>query len=595
MGSGGGQPWPCQRGSVILAQRARVHLIYRLTGRIIEALAAVRSGSTWRILPRTALFAAGDVGSAVLLERSTTFHLGPRLMADAVDTASWSWHPDLYEPAVLPGVPLAVESGVQLGPWGLVAPLVSASLGAVVARRRGQRPNLWAFRWQVMGVMLGVALVAYETNRRGAVTARHEQELEAQVGLAHLSGQHDVAMGVDSVVDLICRTTPLLDASGCRSLPGRMLATWKQSLAENSSAQATYLGVAVARWQHRHNAQSPDLRADVVCDIADGLGSMLLSAHQSRWLDGALDGLTLRGLVRVTVAEPDKAWQPNRSRELLVNGAPLRLPAEPGAAVVPFDPGPLGFLAAAMWTLDSLNKETEADPRAVLPVALGQVVLAAWADWAVDTWGDRSHPAIVRAAVASGFVQTIATTATMRRRVDDTGIQRFPFLATVNVVSMLVTLYARDLTPKQLEKVGGGLVATSVLGLVLAPKPIAWVDFFSGLLWTMASVAAMARMDDLFDQDARALSAELVERDTGRQHEAFAAGQALPLRLVLEAQKTVRSEWQNLAEPPPPPSPGRSSGASMKSTVVSTRSDAYQSRSRRRRRHQPAWPGWALG
>jgi hypothetical protein len=551
MGSGVGESRPRQRGSVILAQRARVHLIYRLTGRIIEGLAASRSGSTRRTLPRTALFAAGDVGSAVLLRRSTKFHLGPRLVADAVDTASWSWHPDLFEPAVLPGVPLAVESGVHLGLWGLVTPLVSASLGAVVARHRGQRPNVLAFRWQVTGVMLGVALVAYETNRRGVVAARHEQEVEAQVGLAHLSGQHDVAMGVDSVVDLICRTTPLLDASGCQSLPGRMLARWKQSLAESSSARATYLGVAMARWQHRRNAESPDLRTDVVCEIADGLGSMLLSAHQSGWLDRALDDLPLRGVVRVTVAEPDKAWQPNQSRELLINGVSLRLPAEPGSKIVPFDPGPLGFLAAAMWTLDSLNKETEADPRAVLPVALGQVALAVWADRAVDRWGDESHAVIVRAAVASGFIQTIATTATMRRSVGDSGIQRFPFLATVNVVSMLVTLYGRDLTPKQLEKVAGGLVATSVLGLVLAPKPVSWVDFFSGLLWTMASVAAMARMNELFDEDGASLAAELVERDSGRRREAFATGRGLPLRLVVEAQETMRSEWHALEIPPP--------------------------------------------
>jgi hypothetical protein len=39
-----------QRGSVIPAQRARVHLVYRLTGRIIEALAASRSGSVRRVV-----------------------------------------------------------------------------------------------------------------------------------------------------------------------------------------------------------------------------------------------------------------------------------------------------------------------------------------------------------------------------------------------------------------------------------------------------------------------------------------------------------------------------------------------------------------
>jgi hypothetical protein len=541
-----------QRGSVVLAQRSRVHLVYRLTGRVIEALAASRSGSVRRIVPRTLLFAAADVGSAVVLRRSKKFHVVPRLAADAADAALWSSHPDLFEPAVLPGVPLTVESGVHLGLVGLIVPLTSAAVGTLVARRRGLRPNVAAFRWQVSGVVLGMALVAYETNRRAVVVSRHEQELEAQIGVAHLAGQHEVAMAVDSVVDLICRTTPLLAESGCASLPGRMLAGWKQSLAEDSSAHATYLGVAVARWQSRHNSESHDLRADVVCQVAEPAGSMLLSARQAGWLERALDDLQLRGTVRVTAAVPDAMWHPHRSRELLVNDVVLRVPAEPGATVVPFDPGPLGFLAAAMWTLDSAGPATGADPRVVVPVAVGQVGLAAWADRAVDRRGDDAHGAIIGAALASGLVQTVATTATMRRATGETGIQRYPFLAAVNVVSMLVTLYARDLTPRQVLKVAGGLVLTSVVGLGLAPKPLVWSDFFSGLLWTVASIVTMAPMDKLFDEDAASLAAELVERDGRLHREAFTSGRAVPLRLVVEARRTVRSEWDNLVAAPAP-------------------------------------------
>lgn len=540
------------RGSVILAQRSRIHLVYRLTGRTIEALAGYRSGTGRRIVPRTLLFAAFDIGTSVLLRRSEEFHLLPRLAADAVDTAMWSTHPDLLEPAVLPGVPLAVESGARLGLSGLIVPATSAVVTALAARRRGHRPGLSVFRWQIAGVALGVGLVAYEANRRQAVLARHDQELEAQLERANLAGQHEVAMAVDSVVDLICRTTPLLAASGCESLPGRMLASWKQALADTASAQATYLGVAVARWQHRHNSASSDLHADVVCGVGDGVGTMLLSSLQAGWLEAALDDLDLRGPVRVTAVEPAEAGRSNQPTDLLVNDAVIHLPSDPGARIIPFDPGPLGFLAAAMWTLDSVGKETRADPWAAGPVAAAQVGLAVWAHRTIDRMGDGSHWTIVRVALASGVLQTIATMATMQRTPGEPGLERYPFLGSVNVLSMLVALYSQDLTPGQLLTVAGGLAATTAIGLVLAPKPLVWIDFISGLLWTGASVVSVARMNSLFGEDADSMVAGLTEQDEARLHEAFSSGRALPLRLATDAQRTMRVEVACLEIQPPP-------------------------------------------
>jgi len=144
--------------------------------------------------------------------------------------------------------------------------------------------------------------------------------------------------------------------------------------------------------------------------------------------------------------------------------------------------------------------------------------------------GDGSHWTIVRVALASGVLQTIATMATMQRTPGEPGLERYPFLGSVNVLSMLVALYSQDLTPGQLLTVAGGLAATTAIGLVLAPKPLVWIDFISGLLWTGASVVSVARMNSLFGEDADSMVAGLTEQDEARlRHERAAERQHLLL------------------------------------------------------------------
>ena len=60
------------------------------------------------------------------------------------------------------------------------------------------------------------------------------------------------------------------------------------------------------------------------------------------------------------------------------------------------------------------------------------------------------------------------------------------------------------------------------------------------------------RWYDPVDQDAASLTAELEERDGRLHREAFTSGRAVPLRLVVEARRTVRSEWDNLVAAPSP-------------------------------------------
>ncbi len=528
------------RGSVILSQRSRFHLVYRLTGRTIEALAAHRAGRGRAALPRVLLCMATDVVGAGLLRRSSRFHLGLRLAADAADAVLWSDEPRLAEPAVLPGVPLAMESGLRLGAAGLIVPAVNAVAVSLAARTKGRRASLAPFRWQVSGVVLGIALAAYQDQRHRVEKLRHEQHLEAKLELSHLAGQHEIAMAADSVFDLICRTTPLLAASGCDRVPGQMLAGWKQALAEGTSARATYLGVFMARWEQSRNATHHDLRADVVSVVENGAGTLLLSSRQAQYLEQALDELPLRGRVTVSVRGTETMWNLGEARLLEVNGIPLEIPADKRADVMPFDPGPFAFLSAAMWALDSLGGETGADPLLVVPVAAAQVGLAWWAHLTIRHAGPAAHRRIVWLALASGLLQTIVTSASMQPMADSTRIQRFPCLPAANVAVMLLSLYEEDLTRRERNISAGIILSTLAVGVALQPKPIVWVDFLSGTLWSVATSIAMAATPAMFTQDADALANELRQDDDLRSRKAFTSGRKLLVRMIEETQSETR-------------------------------------------------------
>src|SRR5205085_7919059 len=169
------------------------------------------------------------------------------------------------------------------------------------------------------------------------------QEIEAAAGRAELAGQNSVAAGADSVVDLLTRTTPLLSAGGAGLPPSRM-AAWKLALAEASAGQASYLGVALARWQRLRNSLGHDLREDVELRCLEGAGAILLSPAQAVALDRALDGLRLRGPQAVAVPDPAPA---GREQALLVGGRRVTLPADPTPSAPSLDPGPIALLLGA--------------------------------------------------------------------------------------------------------------------------------------------------------------------------------------------------------------------------------------------------------
>jgi hypothetical protein len=220
---------------------------------------------------------------------------------DVLDVVLWTLAlGGIGDLTVLVAGPLILETAQRHGTRALPLPaLIGASAVAatwVAAGRIDPLPFLWpAAAW------IGGALTrAYLRRRWLAEAGVMRDHLEASVGRAELSGQNSVAMGADSVIDLLVRTAPLV--TGFERDPEPLpFGAWKARLAEACGSQATYLGVALLRWQSLYNSRSPDLSADADLRAGPGAGTLLLSSGQMSHLEARLDAMRPRGTVEVTV------------------------------------------------------------------------------------------------------------------------------------------------------------------------------------------------------------------------------------------------------------------------------------------------------
>jgi hypothetical protein len=356
-----------------LSQRARFHVAYRIGARAYDAVIRSRAGLR-RPLRRAIVLSIYDAAGAGFLRRDNSYHRALRLFGDAFDVALASIPFEHYDPAVLVGVPLAVEAGIREGISGLWVPLVSGTVTAGVRRRRGRPLSLWAFRWQAMAVLTGIGLAAYEGREREAAASAAIAGIEARVRESYVAGQNDVAVGADTVLDLLCRTAPLVASPSAREAPGRALAGWKQALAEQTTTRAAYLGTVVSRWASLHNAASSDLSSDAVVSLADGDGTAVLTASQATWLAGSLDTLELRGDVRIGFADPAVRARSHDRRSLMVNEYIVEIPPDAAPALQGFEPMPLILAGGAMWALEPALSESQIG----VPIAVDAATRKRW-------------------------------------------------------------------------------------------------------------------------------------------------------------------------------------------------------------------------
>lgn len=540
---------PAPEDGAFISQRAHVHLVYRLAGRAIQAVMAGERDHRARRITDAGLWALADVAGALALRRSSRFGLVPRLALDLVDITHWGGRGDDADLAVISGLPLSVEAGVRMGPAALVIPVVSAIVTGAVRRHRKLPVSAFSFRWQVIGVGAGIGLAAYGRNRREVLLSRRAQDLEAQLQEAYIGGQNHVAMGADSVVDLLSRTTPLLPEGSDHHVVGRLLVMWKQSLASDSQTRSSYLGVALAQWQRRHNSTHTALDSDVCLDLEPGAGTMLLTGGQAAWLDGALDDLELRGRVRVTVVGSDEATPPTTPRRILVGEAVVLIPADRITGLSPIDVGPLGFVVGAIWCLDTMSSaNARTSPWAVGPVVAGGLGLAAWSSGQIDRHGARAHPRVVASAFGMAAAHAVAGTMTMSSTRARNGMQRFPFLSGVDMLGLMLPLYLDEFGRIEQLGVAVGVIGLVGLGLLLMPEPIIWTHLICELLWSGAAALSITGLATGLSDDAGRLHRQLSEEEDDAVNRSFAEGRAFVVSMVAEAGVGARRAFHEVSD-----------------------------------------------
>ncbi len=532
-------------GHAILEQRSVFSLAYRLAIRAGQAKGMRQSGSWWR--PVLLGSAVGDIALARMLRKSDRAALAPRLVADAIDAAVWSQHPSgNVELAVQPGVPLALESGLRYGAAGFATPLASALLTNAVNIVRKKPLAIAPFRWPLLGSMFGTALAMLETRHRDTVTNHFEQDLEARTLRAWLAGQNEVAMGADSVVDELCRISPLLGNKATETAIGPMVHAWKANLASTTEVGAIYLGNALAQWQRRHNNFQPVLSNDVWFEMDAGVGTFILTSQQAQWLGDSCDRLSLVGGVQVVLETATEGHRPGMQANLRLGSHRIEIPKDPVKDISPLDVGPVGFALAAYWVFDTTTANNAyCAPAALWPISVANLLASVWAQRGVAREGDASHGASLALASALALIQAVASSLTIRQPRGPDGRQRLPFLTGLAVMGMMLPLYWRDLDDGQRVAVVSAVVASIGIGAYLYPERVNPADLLRELLWIGAASASAVKLRRSLDSSGASLTAALEEAAHDAETHAHAEGRSFVIQLVTEANHSLVRQLRN--------------------------------------------------
>jgi type VII secretion integral membrane protein EccD len=508
-------------------------LWWRLAVRVVEAASLVALGRNPHGIgvAAAAAFAVYDVGLAVWLRRAGRDAFWARLALDTADVVAWSLAIGApADAAVLIASPLAAEAGMRSGGRGLVVPLVVGAGTNIALLAAGWPPAIGPFLWPLIAVALAGLVSRYLLLLLDRRLRAAGDEIEAAASRARLAGQNSVAAGADSVVDVLTRTIPLLSAGGA-ALPPSRIPAWKQALAEASAGQASYLGVALSRWQRLRNSLSPDLVADVELPCVEGAGTLLLSPAQADALERVLDGLSLCGVETVAVPDPAPA---GREQVLLVGGRRVVLPADPRVAAPSLDLGPVALLlGAASFLTQSLPRGDGVPPPVTLALAAAAVAVAWWAHRLLQRRGPAAHAAVLAAALALGAADAVLATLTMRNPTID-HLARFPFLLFLIWFGPLLILYSRDLSDRARWLLVGAAGATVATGMALLHAvPVGHV--LVALVWPASTNLAGLGLRDMLARDEADAAAALERRHQAAVDVAYRQGRRLVIDLVAQA------------------------------------------------------------
>ncbi|MCC5576000.1 hypothetical protein IMZ11_10150 [Microtetraspora sp. AC03309] len=509
----------------------RVYLNVRLASRVACVVMAVVMGT----LPPAVACAAGaaccayDVAAFLYFRRGGRIRLGYRLALDAADVSAWAvtlGHP-VDAPALL-AAPLAAEAVIERGVAAVLVPLVVGGVTTLVLRLGGRPESLAPFVWPAFGLAQGLLLSRYLQRRVRRRLRTAAAEREAAYSQAVLAGRNSVAVGADTIVDVLTRTWPLLAVTG-RPV-GSPLAAWRHRLAEETAGHAEYLRTALLRWEQRHNAAGPDLSRDVEFPATPD-GGLLLSPAQVAELGTSLDAMDLSGTAEVAVV---RAAPLGGEQVLRVAGRRVVLPADGRAAVPPLDLGPPVIAIGGVGSLAHSWPDMDRVPlAATIPLALLAFCLAYWAHALIVRRGAAAHAPVLAAALAYGGLDATVSTALLGN-VTAGGLTRLPFLHFLLWTGPLTAMYLRDLTMHR--RVAALAFLLLVLGgcAWLLPHSVSVADL-STLVWPLAFTVGASGLRDLLDRDTGAFANSVADAHDAAAAAGFLAGRADVLRLVEDA------------------------------------------------------------
>jgi hypothetical protein len=514
------------RGRLLATQRIAV----RVT---LVVIIAGRGGNGVGLLVTALVSCAGYDLLLGYLSLRRPLPMAVRVCLDAADVAVWSvvvGHP-VDVPAIL-GMSLGYEAVMRRSRWAPAVPVILGVVTNTALRLAGQPLSAAPLLWPATAVVGAAVIVWYlHATLRTQVRLADADRAGAE-GQAHLAGQHSVAMGADTIVDLITRTWPLLPQAA--RADGNLLARWRQQLAEDGARDATYLGTALLRWAKQRNDADPDLSHDVIFHLPPGEGTLLLSAHQATTMDQILHALAPRGQTCVSVV----ATRPLGQRQhLRIGDTIVVLPADPPAAAPLIDPGPVIIALSGLAALNQSWPTFEAVPwPATTLVAATAAPLAWWAHHAVSRRGPAGYPTVLVAVLILGAIDAVVATLLMRNPAAN-GLHRLPCLHVLYALGPLLVIYSDRLRRRWLAAATGAAALIVGTGVWLQPTPLAAVDL-ADLAWPAAFLLAALGIQRSLRHDTATLAATLARDRNTATDLAYQTGRRSVIDLVdHEAQR----------------------------------------------------------
>ncbi len=345
-----------------------------------------------------------------------------------------------------------------------------------------------------------------------------------------------VAMGSDSIVDLLARTAMIAEAKvGVRPVTQGMLASWKVLLAARTETHATYLAMSLHRWQRQHNAR-PDLTHDVTLQLAkEGAGTVLLSASQAALLERALNNLNLHGYCLVEVlGEGSKTL--GSPILLRVAGNDIRLPADhqDGFALPDLGPAML-LLAGLLCAIPVLPSQGGMSVTTAIPAVAWYVGAACWGHRQTFRSAPSAHTKLFLAGLSGCLLYSISVVATLRLRAHSNPPYSFyPFLCQVGL-----TYVCHEHLPASLRRLGiGAALASSLIASVFNQPSRREVALSS--LWVPVALLPTRGLPAALGDQERAAGRALEAHDALERHQAFRVGQEDVWSLVANTLSELR-------------------------------------------------------